>query len=346
MPSNESSRARKAERRPDALADAFEALAAEEAPAFEPWRRRVEARLAEDPAGPLPKGESVMPNWTTWRSLRAAAAAALLLIVVACTVPLDYDRSAGTDVELLVSGDPGPVLAELRGGPWVLENLNVSEADGGTRIVARLVDADPAEVERRLAGAGVLDLNAAEALEEARGTLFDMVMDNVFHVHLDISGMSDEEINAQLAAQLADIGWTGQVQVSRQDGFPQVTVEVERPEGAPDGELRIELTDQQSNIVEEGVWVQDGPGLNLDLGDLEGLSEDQIRARVEERLRAQGIDPDSVQVFVQHEESGEGDGREVREEMWITVDDDGELHEGQPEGVRVIELKTGEDGAR
>jgi hypothetical protein len=344
MPSNELSRARKAERRPDPLVEPFAALAEDSPPSFEDWRRRVEAARAADPHGRLPKGESNMPNWTTWRSLRAAAAAVLLLVVIACTVPMDYDRRAGTDIELLLTGDPAPVLAELGTGPWTVESLDLREADEGLLVVARLVGADPAELERRLHRPGVLDLRAAEVREEARGTLFDMMMDHVFHVNLDITGLSDEQINAQLSEQLAAIGWNGTVQVTRQEGFPHVMVEVEPPVDAPGGELRIELQDGSSRTLDEELWVQRGSGgPRLELGELAGLSEGQIRQRVLEQLRAQGLEVDSAQVFVQRQ-SGElpGGGRPQVEELRVLVG--GDLA-APPGGERRIELQLRDETA-
>ncbi|MDP2359579.1 MAG: hypothetical protein Q8O14_02325 [bacterium] len=284
-------------------------------------RRRLEARLARGRAAAsgarapglarLEKGWMEMWRPANWSLLRVAGACALLAVVLACTVPLDYDREAGLNLRLTINGELQPVLELLREGPWSLDALRVDEGATASVVEARLRDARVEDLEILRTLAVVEELESGPWAEERRGTLFTMMMDNVFHLRLDISGMSDEQINEALGERLQAEGYPGRVTVRRQEGMPQVLVEVEGDEGATPGQLTIELSDRRDSIATEGVWVQEGRPLNLELGQLEGLSEEEIRARVRQQLQAAGLHPDSSQIFIQRHESGEGQRRQA-----------------------------------
>lgn len=286
----------------------------EDLPALEAARRTCEERLArEHGAGRAARGwEALRKGWwemwrpANWSLLRVGGAVALLLLVLACTVPLDYDREAGLDLRVSMNGRLQPVVELLRAGPWDLESYNVQDNGTGGVVEARLRGARPEDLAELRALAGVTALETSPWSEESRGSLFTMMMDNVFHVRLDISGLNDDEVNQAVNEQLRQQGYPGRVTVTRRDGEPEMEVHVEADSSAGSGELRIELSDQHDSLATESAFVQKGGGMQLELGDLQGLSEAQIRARVEEQLRARGLDPDSVRVEVQHHDLESG----------------------------------------
>ena len=289
----------------------------EDLPALEAARRTCEERLArEHGAGRAARGWDALRKgwWEMWRPanwslLRVGGAVALLLLVLACTVPLDYDREAGLDLRVSMNGRLQPVVELLRTGPWDLESYNVQDNGGGGVVEARLRGARPEDLAELRALAGVTGVETSPWSEESRGSLFTMMMDNVFHVRLDISGMNDDEVNQAVNDQLQQQGYPGRVTVTRQEGMPNLLVEVDGDSLAAPGQLTIELSDQRDSIATEGIWVQEGRPLNLELGGLEGLSEAQIRARVEEQLRARGLNPDSTEIFIQNDLDETGGAR-------------------------------------
>ncbi|MFA7330051.1 MAG: hypothetical protein WC326_03150 [Candidatus Delongbacteria bacterium] len=300
----------------------------EELPRLDDLRRQVEARAAAEhatgrrPAGAAGwKGWNEMWNPARWSALRLAGAASLLLVVLACTVPLNYDREAGLTLDLQVSGDLEPVLRVLRQGPWSVENFNVQEEDGGrSRVQALLRDASQAELAVFEGLAGV-ELSSTPWEEESRGSLFTMMMDQVFNVQLNISGLSDEQINTALQEQLDAQGYPGRVSVTRSEegGLPLVHVELESDSAAP-GPLTIALSAQCDSQLTEGEWQLQGGGLpGLQLEGLEGLTEAEIRERVLAQLRAAGVNPDSVGVVIQRREDSSPDGAVRSQDLRIQV---------------------------
>jgi hypothetical protein len=316
---------------PDAdLAALFHSLRprSEELPPVADLRAQVEARLeAEHERRRRPRDAAWWKGWlemiwnpARWTSLRLAGAVSLLLLVLACTVPLDYDRDAGLALRIDVTGDLEPVLRVLRQGPWSVENLNVEEEAGHSRVQALLRDASPEDLALFEGLAGV-DVSSEPWQEESRGSLFSMMMDEVFHVRLDISGMSDEQINTALQEQLDAQGYPGQVTITRgeEDGLPLVHVELESDSASP-APLAISLTSRQDSVVTEGEWELHGGDLPpLDIQGLEDLSEEEIRQRVLEQLRAAGVPVDSMAVRVQRNGDESQDGTVRREDLRIQI---------------------------
>lgn len=279
----------------------------EELPRLEEVRRTLEARLSGpvvERVEPGRKGWLEMWNPAHWGALRLAGAVSLLLLVLACTVPLNYEREAGLTLDLKVGGDLEPVLKLLREGPWSVENLNVEEEALGSRVRARLRDASREEL-AVFEGLPGVEIDSRPWEEDARGSLFSMVMDNMFNVQLNINGMSDEQINQALQQQLDAQGYPGRVTVTRDEegGLPQVHVEVESDSASP-GPLTIALSQSCDSTATAGEWTLQGGGRglpDLPLEDLRGLSEAEIRAKVMEKLRLQGVNPDSVKVLVRRQ---------------------------------------------
>lgn len=301
----------------------------EELPPVAGLRAQVEARLeAERDRRRRPADAAWWKGWlemmwnpARWTSLRLAGAVSLLLLVLACTVPLDYDREAGLALRIEVSGDLEPVLRVLRQGPWSVESLNVEEEAEGGRVQALLRGASSEDLALFHGLAGV-ELSSEPWEEEARGSLFSMMMDEVFHVRLDISGMSDEQINTALQEQLDAQGYPGQVTITRgeEDGLPLVHVELDSDSASP-GPLAISLTSRQDSVVSEGEWEMDGGVLPpLDIQGLEDLSEEEIRQRVLDQLRAAGVPVDSLAVRVQRSGDASQDGSVQRRDLRIQVE--------------------------
>lgn len=298
----------------DQLKQAFDALKAEEpGTPFADLRRRV--ALASGPA--QGKGLATMWNKEFWNGARIALVACLLLLVVACTVPVSYEQDTGAQVELLVAGELDEVIDFIHAQDWEVRNLDIKSRPEGHQLKLEIDGSTDASLEALGNLPQVTDLNMRPWVHEVEGTLFSMVMNRVFQIELDISGMDDDEINRALQEQLDASGFPGEVTIQRQDGFPSVMVDVSMEEGAEPTELRIELQDEVAGIETEDVWVQDGNGPEIELGDLEGLSEEEIHARVLAQLAAQGVNMDSVQVFVQQDgQSGEGvEQQELRLEI-------------------------------
>jgi hypothetical protein len=270
----------------------------DELPRLDELRRAVEARVARPKAenpGIQGKGWLEMWNPAHWSALRLAGAVSLLLLVLACTVPLNYDRDAGLSLNLRISGDLEPVLNVLRDGPWSVENLSIEEEGEESRVQALLRDASPEELAALEGLAGVVMMRVEPWEETSRGSLVSMMMDNVFNVQMNISGMSDDEINRTLNERLQAEGYPGRVSIVRPEGASEIVVQVVGDSTSP-GPLTIELTDGDQEG--SGALGQAARALNLRSEEMRGLSEAEIRARVVKQLLDSGVNLDSSRLGI------------------------------------------------
>ncbi len=304
---------------PDTLTGPFDRLAeASDGLTLSELRYRIEAKRMEETMNPR----------ITWRRLSIAAAGCILLVIGACSVPVKYERETGLDVNLAVEGDPQPLIAGLKAGPWTVARLAVGAQTGVYReISATLLGAgrDDAEQLRRLPGVGSLQMTSRS--ESASGTLYDMMVDRFFRVEISIEGKTVDEINAAVADELAAQGFGGQISVTRgENGQIHVATEGVESEGEGITQLQIMLKDRSEG---EHAFEHEMQGTmpRLELGDLEGLTAEQIQKRVQQQLAEHGIDTGSVHVQVSGtDESGgrnsESGKVEKRIELRVVVEDE------------------------
>jgi hypothetical protein len=245
------------------------------------------------------KTRMISRNWTN--ALKAVAAACVLFTIVACTVPVEYEREAGTQILMEVSGDLDSILNEIRSSGAEIVSLDINPSDyPGSEHQIQIVALNPTKsVLNELSSlTGVQNFNSGSYCELVEGTMFNMVCENFLNIRIDISGLSDDEINARIAEELAASDFDGQIEISHgEDG--EVSVEVEMSEENPQGgmitlmlEGEVECDGVEGELRIQG---QESP-LDLDPAELEGLTPEEIQALILSKMKSSGMWVEGMEV--------------------------------------------------
>ena len=266
--------------------------------------------------------EGAKPMKKHWRrALTWTAAACLLLAVVACTVPMEYERETGMDLRLAVRGSVEELVQELRSQGWGVDQLQITPLEEGLQSLDLVLlgarESDLAQIQQM---PGVVSLDAEVLTETAEGTLYDMMMHEVFHISIDVTGMSDEEIAAEVTNQLAASGLAGNVRVETdENGLYNFEFEFDEDDSLPEGavrEFQIELQSQEE--LHEGDPLPVLGSLGLDAEDLANMTQEEIDTFVRQQLAAQGVDVQDVEIEVLRDSTAvEGQVRKM-DKIWIS----------------------------
>lgn len=230
--------------------------------------------------------------------LCAAAAGAALLVM-----PVSYERTVGHDVRLTISGPgpgPGDVQALARRARAALQAEAVQvRADGAeTTLELRVPVRSRAEVARRAelavrevqAGGARATVAITPRREQVQGRVYAMALDKVIEVRVDMTGKTQAQIEEEIRAQL-QAGGIADPEVAVERSGDKTRVEIGAEVDGPEGKRQMRIVRQQ----------QGGPQqIELRIGDLDdrrepGMTDDQLREKIERQLRAKGLDPE-VQV--------------------------------------------------
>ncbi len=305
---------------------------ANEAPraSFHEMRRRVEdARLGIH--GGSRRAAAEEGGWNVnlvkkLGGLKALVIASLLTLAVACSVPVEVEENHGLEL-VATTSNPEALLDELKSGKWEVGELKLWEAEGGgTTVIATLLNATQKDLALLESLDGVIDLSSRDHVETVERSLFGAMMNNLFEVEVNVTGMTDAEVNAAINEQLAAQGFNGNVQIIRggEDGR-QLDVIIDDADleglGEEGGQIFIAL-DEDETIDGEGEVRQ---RVHMQMGnepmEINGeMSDEQIRAQIIERLIADGVDPENASISISRSQGAEGEP--MRVEVGVEVNED------------------------
>ncbi|HEX2573370.1 MAG TPA: hypothetical protein VH877_27725 [Polyangia bacterium] len=252
----------------------------------------------------------------TIRKLRARRGVTTVLgaVVVGAAllvVPVPYRRTVGHEVTLtlddsseaqarLVSRELGRVL----GADGVRLRAEATPAGTHYAVVARTPERSRRQVERTtqalVQALGVRHITAQAAInpktEATSGSVYAMALDQVIQIRVDFTGKSDEQIAAEVRAQLEQAGiTTDEVRFSREGDESELEV------SGKDGDRQLRLVQRRKGG--EG-------GIQLDIGGIDdkrepGMTDEQLREKIERQLQERGltgqveINGDEVRIKVQ-----------------------------------------------
>lgn len=264
-----------------------------------PAQTEAALRRGLDDGQPQEQGGTLMDMMKRMRPRRlltglcAAAAGAALLVM-----PVSYERTVGHEVKLTVSGQGeagARALARQARAALQAEAVRVSVAGDQTTLALRVPARSRAEVERR-AGVVVREAQArgvqvavsiSPRREQVQGRVYAMALDKVIEVRVDMTGKTQEQIEAEIRAQLQAGGINDpSVAVSRTGD--QTRVEIGAEVDGPEGTRHMRIVRQQQGGEQQ---------LELRIGDLDtrrepGMTDDQLREKIERQLRERGLEPD------------------------------------------------------
>ncbi len=185
-------------------------------------------------------------------------------------------------------------------------------------MIATLLNAGESDLAGLQAISGVTELSSCEHTEKVERSLFGAMMNNIFEVHLNTTGMSDTEINTAINQQLASQGFSGNVQITRGEDGQQLDVIVDDADmenlAGENGQIFIAL-DEDETVDGGGQRKQ---RVHMKMGNdplaIDGtMSNEEIRAGILEQLKADGIDPANASITISRTpgEDGAADKVEV-----------------------------------
>jgi hypothetical protein len=220
----------------------------------------------------------------------AAAIAAALLIVVTL-VPFSYEKTVGYDAAFAgIDPDRAVPVSKLQEASAALgydaATINMSVVDDAVTYRIGNLPTKLAVRELRAALATTVGFSGEPAVTEIKekvsGTLYAQAWDQLIEIEVDATGKTDEEIEAEIEAKLLEYGATS----------ADVSVST-----SGDGERQISVDLSGDDSATWNIGVFDGgddaglTGINIDGAD--SLSDAEVKALIEEQLRARGIaDPD------------------------------------------------------
>jgi hypothetical protein len=195
------------------------------------------------------------PFWAT------AAAVAVVVAVLVCPVP--YSRTVG--YELTVTNAAGRV-ARLR-----IPAKTAAQAERHAAALRKHGDT----------------VTIAARTERVWGSVYAMAKEKLLDVHVDLDGKTDQQVADDIRAQLAAGGWTADdVTVQRSADASEVQVQ------ANDGAGRqIKVVRKASGGTEKNLDFQVG---GLDTEREPGMTDDQLRDKIQKQLQARGLQGDVV----------------------------------------------------
>lgn len=300
------------------IAADLRALAADSGAAL-PTAADTTRALGRSQAGGADTMTSMAPGGWSYRLKLGLVGAALLLPMG--LLPISWQRTVGHDVQLRLSGagladrEVGRLARQLKGALHA-ESVQVrAEAGpGGARytLVARLGTRSRAEAERLAAaaaqglaarGAPQPQVSVSPRLEQAAGTVYAMALERAIQIRVDMTGKTDRQVEDEIRAQLQAAGVADpEVQVERRGDETRV-------------EIGAEEDGRQLRVVRRTNG--EGPQLSMDIGDLDdrrepGMSDAQLKEKIERQLRARGLEPqvtvsgDRIEVRAVRHKEGEG----------------------------------------
>ena len=266
---------------------------------MEQMRQRVERAARSGSTHPAGGWKHIMTRKLF--NLKTATAVGLLGLVGACSVPIEAEEETGRQFVIRTS-DPTAVLAELRSGTWQVDDLKIWEQESGEKLVlATLLDpGDQAESHFRSLD-GVLDLENTPTTETVSRSIFGRMANSLFEVRVNTTGMSTDQINTAINEQLANQGFPGTVQVTRDGENGRVEVEVDPGQLEGNGQVMITL-DEDETVDADGNNRLSRMHMKVGSGMADQFSADmtdaQIRELVISQLKKDGVNPDDASISI------------------------------------------------
>jgi hypothetical protein len=221
--------------------------------------------------------------------LGAVAVGAALLVV-----PVPYRRTVGHEVTLTLDGSEAQArlvsreLGRVLGAEGVRLRAEATPAGTHYAVVARTPERSRRQVERTtqalVQALGARHITAQAAInpktEATSGSVYAMALDQVIQIRVDFTGKSDEQIAAEVRAQLEQAGiTTDEVRFSREGDESELEV------SGKDGDRQLRLVQRRKGG--EG-------GIQFDIGGIDdkrepGMTDEQLREKIERQLQERGL---------------------------------------------------------
>jgi hypothetical protein len=226
----------------------------------------------------------------------------LALLVAACNMPVTQTESAGQVITMVVPKDNGDFRSKMNELPWmknaqvtVNDNINNGEEQTLYRIVLPNTTKEQVkEYARELESLGNISTIRITSMDyDVKRPLYSAALHDFFKVDIDATGMSDEELNAEVERKMREQGVDMRIQFQTgPEGRRVVTVENngnDLQKEPKSFELNIEDKNGQENIklMEK----------RADPEKFKGKTDKEIREMVRKEAGNQDLTDDQIQII-------------------------------------------------
>ena len=263
-------------------------------------------------------------HWMKARPMVTTALATVVLAAVMLVVPISYQRTVGQDVKLAVAGtvDPGALKAIAKEFKTAVgaAGVQVSRVATGSGITTTLfassnsrsgreIRAKAAAFAKALGERGIHATAAVTPRRERVSTnLYAYAADQVVTLHIDRTGKTPQELEADIRSQLAAAGLPdANVSVTENGDQTQVRVEAHADQSTPSGAEHREF---RINLDGDGAQPMDATLHQFTVDRRPGMTDDEVKAEIEQQMRDAGVtgtvtvQDGQVKIEVAHDDGG------------------------------------------
>lgn len=251
-------------------------------------RQRIETKAAGYARKEITVMSSLVKQIRVHPRLSVSVALAVALFLFVTLVPFSYQRIGGYAVTVVVPNANVGAPPDIQGALALLGHANVAikaslDDNGATYEIGNF----PSRADAREVGAAVKALcgkqgtvSVKPVMETVSGNLYAQVRDRLITIQIDGTGLSDSELESEIATKLAENGFTSSsVSVSTSpEGFRQISISGET-QNAQDS-LQLELKFGDSACC-------NGPTM-IHLADDSTMTDAELKTELEAKMRAQG----------------------------------------------------------
>jgi hypothetical protein len=259
-------------------------------------RQRIETKAAKYARKEITVMSSLVKQIRIHPRASVGVALAVALFLFVTLVPFSYQRIGGYAVTVVVPDVNADAPPDIQGALALLGHANVAikaslDDNGATYEIGDF----PSRSAAREAGAAVKALCGKQGtvsiepvMETVSGNLYAQVRDRLITIQIDGTGLSDPELESEISAKLAEKGFTAtSVSVSTSsDGLRQISISAEAQNAQDSLQLELKLGD---------TVCCNGPTM-IQLANDSTMTDDELKAELEAKLRAQGCTNLSVVV--------------------------------------------------
>ena len=231
----------------------------------------------------------------------AYAFLALAFIAAACNYPVTSNENAGDVLVWTVEPAATDAITQINALPWLREgNTKVAAStDGATGekmfrfVIPAEKHAMAQQYKSQLEGIkGVKQVKLVELSQIVKRPVYSALLNSLFRIDINATGMSDAELKTEIENQLATAGITGAtVTIVRNGDDRRVKMEFDESSAQTEGGFDMTITD--GNKVERIKQMRKG----AEPGKFDGKTDEEIRRMVREDFPDGDLRDEEIQII-------------------------------------------------
>jgi hypothetical protein len=243
-----------------------------------------------------------MKNYLFSHKFRIAYAVLILAVLVAaCNMPVTTHENVGNMITWSVDKNNTEAINKIDELPWLKTadqvNKNGNDNNGKEEIIYTVVlqnstEGQIASFRNDLEKIGVNALKIIPINNDIKRPLYSAALNNFFSININATGMSDEELHAEVQRQLKEQGVDMNIQFKTDsNGKRNITIVNDKGNGT-DGPKSYEINIDDKNGQEKIKLEQK----NADPDEFKGKTDQEIRDYVKQKNPEQNLKDDEIKI--------------------------------------------------